>query len=428
MWEAEDRVQHARVAVKVLHADLAGDETRRARFFRGARVMSELRHASIARVLAPEELDGGFHYFVMELLTGGDLASAVMTGKVPKDRVVPLILKIGEALTFAHEQVDGFIHRDVKPPNILLDEEGNPKLSDFDLVAAKDTTGGTRTGAMGSFLYAAPELLSRPQEADHRADVFGLGMTALFCLHGEPLTDEAFFEPQKTEVTVAAYYACVREKKCSYPFLQGEVCSEPNGEMLDHPVDCVADSQAEHYCEVIGGRVPTEAEWEFAAHGPEERLYPWGAETAGISKRFCGRASARFLPARSTCAVGRFPEGASPFGLLDMAGNVDLLAFVASETFDTHRGGLGAEPLEIQSMAISSVCGPCGRALGLGRPSSLRPITTPRRTFLHPHPETSNGSVSLLCAQTRQPEKDVAQTDACGPAVRRAGQALRGWA
>lgn len=195
VWEAEDREQHVRVAVKVLHADLAGDVKRRGRFFRGARIMAELDHEAIVRILVPEEKDGGFHYFVMELLNGGDLEAMVLAGRIPAGCVEPMIARVGRALNVAHER--GFFHRDVKPANILLDKNGEPKLGDFDLVGGKETTGGTGTGAMGSFVYAAPEMLSRPQDADQRADVFGLGMTALFCLYKRKLPDVVFRNPER---------------------------------------------------------------------------------------------------------------------------------------------------------------------------------------------------------------------------------------
>ena len=76
------------------------------------------------------------------------------------------------------------IHRDIKPANIVLDGVGSLKLTDFDLVHADDTTGGTRTGVLGTYGYAAPEQMQRPQDVDARADVYGLGMTAVFALHG----------------------------------------------------------------------------------------------------------------------------------------------------------------------------------------------------------------------------------------------------
>ena len=69
-----------------------------------------------------------------------------------------VVLEVGKALAHAHGQ--GVIHRDVKPANILLDLDDRPKLTDFDLVRAADTTGGTRTAMMGTFLYAAPEAMA----------------------------------------------------------------------------------------------------------------------------------------------------------------------------------------------------------------------------------------------------------------------------
>ncbi|WP_437969908.1 SUMF1/EgtB/PvdO family nonheme iron enzyme [Sorangium sp. So ce260] len=194
VWRAHDDERGASVAIKVLHASLAEDTTRRERFFRGAQRMAALSHPGIVRVLEPCGDDGGFHYFVMELIPGGDLQRAVLEKRVLAEQLLPLILNVGDALRAAHAA--GLVHRDVKPANILVDAAGAPRLTDFDLVAAADTTGGTRTGALGTFVYSAPEALDRPQDADARADVYGLGMTALFCLHGAALPMEVVHDRQ----------------------------------------------------------------------------------------------------------------------------------------------------------------------------------------------------------------------------------------
>jgi formylglycine-generating enzyme required for sulfatase activity len=188
VWKALDQVSGEYVAVKVLHSELASDVIRRERFFRGARIMSELGHPAVVRIIEPHGEDDGYYFFVMELVTGGDLRQAVLDRRVLASDVVPLLLGLGRALEAAHAR--GFVHRDIKPANVLLTESREPRLTDFDLVAAAETTGGTRTSAMGTFIYAAPEVLDRPQDADARADVYGLGMTAAFVLHGADLTTE----------------------------------------------------------------------------------------------------------------------------------------------------------------------------------------------------------------------------------------------
>src|SRR5262249_49917672 len=142
------------VAIKVLHANLSGDPERRKRFFRGARVMQRLDHSAVVRVLDPYCEDGGVWYFVMEVIPNGALHDAVLQQRISGSEVLAHVIRVGEALAKAH--AGGIVHRDVKPQNILIDEQLEAKLADFDLVGAGDTTGGTRTSAMGTVIYAAP--------------------------------------------------------------------------------------------------------------------------------------------------------------------------------------------------------------------------------------------------------------------------------
>lgn len=186
VWKAYDRRDKALVAVKVLHPQHGEDRSRRERFFRGARKMAELHHPGIVRVIERKLDDGGFHFFVMEFVEGGDLRRAVLEKRISAEEVYPLLWQVAEALQYAHDR--GVIHRDVKPANILLGAAGHPKLADFDLVRAADTTGGTMGGGMlGTFLYTAPEGMNAPQESGIPADVYSFAMTAAFCFHGAEL-------------------------------------------------------------------------------------------------------------------------------------------------------------------------------------------------------------------------------------------------
>jgi formylglycine-generating enzyme required for sulfatase activity len=106
------------------------------------------------------------------------------------DQVCQVILEIGDALAHAHRH--GQVHRDVTPDNILFDgQAGTAKLTDFDLVRLPDSSGGTRTGALGKFLYAAPETMEAAADVDVRCDVYSLGMTALFGFYGKRLPQAA---------------------------------------------------------------------------------------------------------------------------------------------------------------------------------------------------------------------------------------------
>ncbi len=187
VWHALDQRSGAPVALKVLHAQHVHNADRRERFFRGARIMAQLDHPNIVKIIEPWASDGEYEYFVMQYVAGGTLRDAVIGGRLSVTQRLQALLAIAEALGFAHER--GIIHRDVKPSNILVGEDGTPLLTDFDLVRTEDTTGGT-AGGLGTVIYAAPEMMERASEADARADVYGLGMTLAFLFYERDLTME----------------------------------------------------------------------------------------------------------------------------------------------------------------------------------------------------------------------------------------------
>ncbi len=191
VWKAYDRNGRRLVAVKVLHGQFAQDVSRQERLYRGAGKMAELPHAHVVRVLVPRGQDHGFHYYVLEYLAGGDLHEAIINKTLDTNRALDVIDSVATALEVAHDR--GLVHRDVKPQNILLRSDGTAALTDFDLVQAKDTTGGTRTGALGTVLFTAPEQNDDASRVDHRADIYSLGMTAVFCVHGSKLPLAAMY-------------------------------------------------------------------------------------------------------------------------------------------------------------------------------------------------------------------------------------------
>ncbi len=193
VWSAHDSHNDQVVAVKVLHSYIAEATALRDRFFRGARIMRELDHPAVVNIRVAKAEDYGFHFFVMDLLSGGDLRAAITGGALDHDRLINILLEVGDALRLAHSK--GYIHRDIKPSNILLDRAGAPHLTDFDLVGSSDTTGGTATGdRFGTFFFAAPELMRDATQADARTDVFALGMTAVAAIYGRELPLEILVE------------------------------------------------------------------------------------------------------------------------------------------------------------------------------------------------------------------------------------------
>lgn len=127
----------------------------------------------------------------------------------------------------------------------------------------------------------------------------------------------ASFEMDRTEVTVAAYQACVDTGTCEVASA-GYLCNAGKADRANHPINCVDWNQARTFCAWAGKRLPTEEEWEYTARGTDGRNFPWGSRPEP-SDQLCWN---RWTSKEGTCPVGSFPSGASPFGIQDMAGNV----------------------------------------------------------------------------------------------------------
>ncbi len=183
VWKASDARDERVVALKLLHGQHLRDASLVERFFRGARTMAGLRHPGIVSVIEPKGEEDGYLYVVLEYLPGGDFGRAVRQNTVGGVEALRVLLVAGDALAYAHAR--GFVHRDVKPDNILLDRVGGPRLTDFDLVRGVETTGGTLTGAgLGTFLYTAPEARLDAATAGPAADVFARHDGALRVVRG----------------------------------------------------------------------------------------------------------------------------------------------------------------------------------------------------------------------------------------------------
>jgi serine/threonine protein kinase/type II secretory pathway pseudopilin PulG len=173
-------------ALKVLHGSLTHDESFRNRFLKEAQTQSQLKHSNIAGVIDYIEQDGQY-YLVVEYLGGGTLADLIDKAAGPIDipRALAWTKQALCALDYAHQL--GVIHRDIKPSNIMFDDAGVLKVMDFGIALVMGGRRLTSTGVtMGTPEYMSPEQIVRPNEVDHRIDVYATGIVLYEMLTGRP--------------------------------------------------------------------------------------------------------------------------------------------------------------------------------------------------------------------------------------------------
>src|SRR5262245_10109972 len=171
------------VALKVMRAELASDETFRRRFVREARVAAEVRHPHLVPIHEAGEHDGR-PYLAVGYMPGGTLEDRLGEGPLGLEEILTLAGQVGAALDALH--AEGIVHRDVKPSNIMLTEDGAAVLTDFGLAKGRAYTVLTKTGqVMGTLDYLAPELI-KGEAASPATDIYALGCTFYECVTGQP--------------------------------------------------------------------------------------------------------------------------------------------------------------------------------------------------------------------------------------------------
>ncbi len=172
VYLAFDMRRQVRVAVKILREDLAEDPEFVRRFTREAEALARLDHPNIVRFYSFER-QGAVAFIVMDFVPGTTLQRrlAELGGPLPLGEVSTILHQVGAALQYAHSE--GYIHRDIKPGNIMLRDDGNALLSDFGIARAAESA-TLATVAVGTPAYMSPEqILGRP--IDRRADIYSLG-------------------------------------------------------------------------------------------------------------------------------------------------------------------------------------------------------------------------------------------------------------
>jgi eukaryotic-like serine/threonine-protein kinase len=174
VYRAEDRMLERKVALKILHDYHGADEASIERFRREARSAAQLSHPNIVTVIDRGE-DSGRHFIVFEYVQGENVKALLeRDGRLPPRRALELAIATGDALAFAHAH--GLVHRDVKPQNVLLNGDGEAKVTDFGIARAVDVQSVTESGTvLGTSYYIAPEQASG-RGVDAQTDVYSLGV------------------------------------------------------------------------------------------------------------------------------------------------------------------------------------------------------------------------------------------------------------
>lgn len=190
VYLAHDMILDRDIAIKVLRYDFSNEEELRRRFQREALSTTSLAHPNIVNIFDVGE-DGAIPYLVMEYVPGKTLKEYIIEHSlIAPERAVKIMKQLASALAHAHH--NQIVHRDIKPQNILMDEEGNVKISDFGIAMALSATSYTQTNSvLGTVHYLSPEQ-ARGGNATKKSDIYSLGIVMYELLTGRlPFSGES---------------------------------------------------------------------------------------------------------------------------------------------------------------------------------------------------------------------------------------------
>lgn len=187
VYEAEERLSKRRVALKVLHPELAKSEDGRRLFLNEMEILAGLDDPHLVRSLSSFEADGQL-VMVLELLAGEtlrDKLAGVAPARIPVTEAVRIAFAIASALRAAHERDRPVVHRDLKPENVMVCDDGKIKVMDFGIAKALTAVQKTHTQTVGTLAYMSPEQIDA-KPAEPRSDLYALGLVLYEMLAGEP--------------------------------------------------------------------------------------------------------------------------------------------------------------------------------------------------------------------------------------------------
>ena len=182
VYLAVDTILNREVAIKILRGELGKDPVALLRFQREANAVSKLNHPNVVDVYDVGEYEGR-HYIVMEYVRGRTLKQLIsQRGALQADEAVNIMIQLTSAVQHAHE--NNIIHRDIKPQNVLVKDDGTVKITDFGIALAHDAVQLTQTNAvLGSAHYLAPET-TRGETPTNQVDIYALGIVFYELLTG----------------------------------------------------------------------------------------------------------------------------------------------------------------------------------------------------------------------------------------------------